>query len=74
MVLFLIGVLAGILICAVVMLVRCAMWYEHRHPEDDYWHRRALPYAHEEQNSLLKAAWDLVDNDISGEEIYGKES
>ena len=71
--LFLIGALAGILTCAVLMLVRCAVWYEHRHPEDDYWHRRTLPYAHEKQNRLLQAARDLVDSSTSGEEMNGKE-
>ena len=29
---FIVGVLTGILICGVVMLVRCAAWYEHKHP------------------------------------------
>ena len=71
--LFLIGALAGILTCAVLMLVRCAVWYEHRHPEDDYWHLRTLPYAHEKQNRLLQAARDLVDSSTSGEEMNGKE-
>ena len=71
---FLIGFLAGILTCSVLMLVRCAVWYEHRHPEDDYWHRRALPYAHEKQNTRLQAARDLADSSTSGEEMNGKES
>ena len=39
---FIVGVLTGILICGVVMLVRCAAWYEHKHPEDDYWHGSLL--------------------------------
>lgn len=70
---FIVGVLTGILICGVVMLVRCAAWYEHKHPEDDYWHRRVLPYAHEKQNALLKAAKDMACSDISEEVFNGKE-
>jgi hypothetical protein len=70
---FIVGVLSGILICGVVMLVRCAAWYEHKHPEDDYWHRRVLPYAHEKQNALLKAAKDMACSDISEEVFNGKE-
>lgn len=37
--LFTAGLFTGVLACAVIMLVRCAAWYEARHPEDDYWHR-----------------------------------
>lgn len=37
--LFIAGMAAGIMSCVVVMLVRCAAWYEVKHPEDDYWHR-----------------------------------
>ena len=70
---FIVGILTGILICGVVMLVRCVAWYEHKHPEDDYWHRRVLPYAHEKQNALLKAAKDMACSDISEEVFNGKE-
>ena len=37
--LFTAGLVTGVMACAVVMLVRCAAWYELKHPEDDYWHR-----------------------------------
>ena len=37
--LFVIGVFAGIVMCLVAMLVRCVLWYEKKHPEDDYWRR-----------------------------------
>lgn len=33
------GFFTGIMACVVAMLVRCAVWYEQMHPEDDYWHR-----------------------------------
>lgn len=72
--LLLMGFLAGILACAVIMLVRCAVWYEQRHPEDDYWHRRTMPYTHEKQELLMQAAADIADHDVSGEEMNGKES
>ncbi len=36
---FVIGVFMGIVMCAVVMMVRCVLWYEKKHPEDDYWRR-----------------------------------
>ena len=38
-----VGVFAGIMMCMVAMLVRCVLWYEKRHPEDDYWRRLAPP-------------------------------
>ena len=33
------GILTGILFCVMVLLVRCAVWFEITHPEEDYWHR-----------------------------------
>lgn len=36
--LFTAGFLTGIMACILTMLVRCAAWYERKHPEDDYWH------------------------------------
>ena len=36
------GILTGILFCVMVLLVRCAVWFEIRHPEEDYWHRNAM--------------------------------
>ena len=38
---FVFGAFAGIVMCAVVLMVRCVLWYERQHPEDDYWHRLA---------------------------------
>ena len=70
---FVFGVFAGIEMCSVILMVRCVLWYEKRHPEDDYWHRRVLPYAHEKQNALLKAAKDMACSDISEEVFNGKE-
>lgn len=42
---FVAGVFAGIAVCMVAMLVRCVLWYEKKHPEDDYWRRLAPPGA-----------------------------
>lgn len=36
---FIAGFFTGIMACILTMLVRCAAWYERKHPEDDYWHR-----------------------------------
>ena len=36
------GIILGIVMCMVAMLVRCVLWYEKKHPEDDYWHRSRL--------------------------------
>lgn len=51
--LFIGGILTGILMCVVIMLVRCAAWFERMHPEDDYWHlgtgRRTAQAEPEEQ-------------------------
>lgn len=40
--LFAAGIITGILLCAMTELVRCALWFEIMHPEDDYWHRSAM--------------------------------
>ena len=40
--LFAAGIITGILLCAMAELVRCALWFEIMHPEDDYWHRSAM--------------------------------
>ena len=40
--LFAAGCVMGIVMCMVAMLVRCVLWYEKKHPEDDYWHRASL--------------------------------
>ena len=39
--LFFFGFLMGILFSVIALLVRCALWFEEAHPEDDYWHRRS---------------------------------
>lgn len=36
------GILTGILFCVMALLVRCAVWFEITHPEEDYWHRSAM--------------------------------
>lgn len=36
---FVVGTITGIVMCSVVLMVRCVLWYEKKHPEDDYWHR-----------------------------------
>ena len=38
--LFIAGFVTGIMGCILTMLIRCAVWYERKHPEDDYWHMR----------------------------------
>ena len=38
---FVVGIFTGIVMCMVAMLVRCVLWYEKKHPEDDYWRRLA---------------------------------
>ena len=40
---FVVGIFTGIVMCMVFMMVRCVLWYEKRHPEDDYWRRLAPP-------------------------------
>ena len=50
---FVCGILTGLLISAMVQLVRCAVWFEKNHPEDDYWHRgHAVRSAGETQAGL----------------------
>lgn len=41
MVQFAAGVVTGILVCIVALLVRCCIWFEKQHPEDNYWHRNS---------------------------------
>ena len=40
---FVIGIFTGIVMCMVAMLIRCVLWYEKKHPDDDYWSRLAPP-------------------------------
>lgn len=40
MVLFTAGLITGLMACVMIMLIRCAAWYEAKHPEEDYWHRK----------------------------------
>ena len=35
---FAFGLITGILMCVVALLVRCCIWFEKHHPEDNYWH------------------------------------
>ena len=44
-----------------VLLVRCAVWFEITHPEEDYWHRSAMRRDGPEKVSWLKPAGDLED-------------
>ena len=37
---FVFGAFAGIVMCSVILMVRCVLWYERQHPEDDYWYLR----------------------------------
>ena len=51
--LFAAGTITGVLLCAMAELVRCVLWFEIMHPEDDYWHRSALrPISMEEAKDL----------------------
>ena len=45
------GIFAGIAMCMVVMMVRCVLWYEKKHPEDDYW-RRLSPEEDEKKEGI----------------------
>ncbi len=47
---FVAGIFTGIVMCMVAMLVRCVLWYEKKHPEDDYWRRLAPPGAPDAQD------------------------
>ena len=47
---FAVGIFTGIVMCMVAMLVRCVLWYEKKHPEDDYWRRLAPPGAPGEED------------------------
>ena len=55
------GILTGILFCVMVLLVRCAVWFEITHPEEDYWHRSAMRSNGPEKVPWLKPAGDLED-------------
>ena len=69
------GILTGILFCVMVLLVRCAVWFEITHPEEDYWHRSAMRRDGPEKVSWLKPAGDLEDvqyQSCSQEEVDGQ--
>ena len=56
-------------------LVRCAVWFEITHPEEDYWHRSAMRRDGPEKVSWLKPAGDLEDvqyQSCSQEEVNGQ--
>ena len=58
-----------------VLLVRCAVWFEITHPEEDYWHRSAMRRDGPEKVSWLKRAGDLEDaqyQSCSQEEVDGQ--
>ena len=69
------GILTGILFCVMVLLVRCAVWFEITHPEEDYWHRSARRRDGPEKVSWLKPAGALEDvqyQSCSQEEVNGQ--
>ena len=69
------GILTGILFCVMVLLVRCAVWFEIRHPEEDYWHRNAMKRDGPEERSWFRQAGDLEDTQrqsCSQEEANGQ--
>ena len=69
------GILTGVLFCVMVLLVRCAVWFEITHPEEDYWHRSAMRRDGPKKVSWLKPAGDLEDvqhRSCSQEEVNGQ--
>lgn len=57
--LFLIGFGAGIMVSIFVTLMQCALWFDERYPEDDYWHRGNRRRFRRERQKRLKPAGDL---------------
>lgn len=62
--LYIFGVMTGLLMCAMVLLIRCAVWFELRHPEDDYWHRGIYKKTETEKGSPFQWAEDLDDRQM----------
>lgn len=57
--LFLIGFGAGIMVSIFVTLMQCALWFDERYPEDDYWHRGNRGKSRRDRQKRLKPAGDL---------------
>lgn len=57
--LFLIGFGAGIMVSIFVTLMQCALWFDERYPEDDYWHRGNRRKSRRNGQKRLKPAGDL---------------
>ena len=57
--LFLIGFGAGIMVSIFVTLMQCALWFDERYPEDDYWHRGNRRKSQHDRQKRLKPAGDL---------------
>ena len=57
--LFLIGFGAGIMVSIFVTLMQCALWFDERYPEDDYWHRGNRRKSRRARQKRLKPAGDL---------------
>jgi len=62
--LYIFGIMTGILMCAMALLIRCAVWFELRHPEDDYWHRGIYKKTGTEKESAFQWAEDLDDRQM----------
>ena len=57
--LFLIGFGAGIMVSIFVTLMQCALWFDERYPEDDYWHRGNRRKSRRDRQKRLKPAGDF---------------
>jgi len=78
--LFLIGFGAGIMVSIFVTLMQCALWFDERYPEDDYWHRGNRRKSRRDRQKRLKPAGDLQSPKVqqyptvlSAEEAAGSE-
>ena len=62
--LFLIGFGAGIMVSIFVALMQCALWFDERYPEDDYWHRGNRRKSQHDRQKRLKPAGDLQSSKV----------
>ena len=62
--LFLIGFGAGIMVSIFVTLMQCALWFDERYPEDDYWHRGNRRKSRRDRQKKLKPAGDLQSSKV----------
>ena len=62
--LFLIGFGAGIMLSIFVTLMQCALWFDERYPEDDYWHRGNRRKSRRDRQKKLKPAGDLQSSKV----------